>query len=484
MAKIVKKITNLKPGQDYLFTLKAKNTEISAVDFPYESIRIQTPGDQTIPGTINNTTFFIYGNYKSVMFVFEPTEDLDVKEYEYELYSDALGTTLISTGKASASVFTIDVPTNTGAATDSSTQTDVTYYGRIRAVDTSGNSSGWTPSSGLKQSSATQLIESQHIRSLTASKITAGTINAHEIILKQQGAQTTINAPANMAIIRSSNYNGSYNNNTSTWTDGTAGWVIGGDGHAEFSSASIRGTVKAGSVFIDANNRWKSDTAGNTTSTSEFRVGNIDNFIYWDGSESFSVKGSIQATSGKIAGWDISGDNLVSGAGYNGSMTIGPGRGPASVETGGPTGGIYVDAGVSPGYYAIGEYNAYFARWARTGSGPDYALTIRPDGINYQYSETDTFEFRLISGAPYIVINGTQYALTIGGGSSSGGTPTTPPSGGTPTTPPATCTPGTVMNGSCCNCGPCLSYTTTYADCSTNTFCDGPNCECCGIIVV
>ena len=140
MAKIIKTITGLKPGQDYLFTLKAKNTEISAVDFPYESIRIQTPGDQTVPGTIDNTTFFIYGNYKSVMFSFEPTEDLDVKEYEYELYSDALGATLISTGKATATVFTIDVPTNSGASTDSSAQTDVTYYGRIRAVDTSGNS--------------------------------------------------------------------------------------------------------------------------------------------------------------------------------------------------------------------------------------------------------------------------------------------------------------------------------------------------------
>lgn len=113
MAKIIKKITGLKPGQNYLFTLKAKNTEISAIDIAYESIRIQTPIDQTIPGTIEESTFFIYGNYKSVMFSFEPTTDLDVKEYEYELYSDALGTNLISTGKASATVFTVDVPDNT-----------------------------------------------------------------------------------------------------------------------------------------------------------------------------------------------------------------------------------------------------------------------------------------------------------------------------------------------------------------------------------
>jgi hypothetical protein len=487
MAKIVKTITGLKPDQDYLVTLRVKNTEISAIDDPYESIRIHTPKDQTIPGAIDINTFYIYGNYKSVMFQFEPTVELDVNGYKYELYSDALGTTLISSGIATATVFSIDVPDNSNAANPDTAQTDVIYYGRVKTIDTSGNESGWTPSSGLKASTATDMIQGSHIINLTAAKITAGTIGAHEIILKQQGAQSNIVAPANMAIIRSSNYNGAYNNNTGVWTSGTTGWVISGDGRAEFSTASIRGTLKAGSVYIDANNRWKSDTAGNTISTSEFRVGNVDNFIYWDGSESFSVKGSIQATSGKIAGWDISGSNLISGAGYNGSMAIGPGRGPASVETGGPTGGIYVDAGVSPGYVAVGEYNAYYAKWARAGSGPDFALSVQPDGISYQFSETDKFEFRLISGAPYIVINGTQYALTIGGGSSSGGGSgggAGGGGGGTTDPPPATCTTGTVMNGSCCGCGPCLSYTTTYADCSTNTFCDGPNCECCGIIVV
>ncbi len=140
MAIITKKITNLKPGQDYLFSLKAKNTELSAIDLPYESIRVLTPGDQTVPGDIDNATFFIYGNYKSVMFSFEPTQDLDIKEYEYELYSDALGANLISTGKATATVFTIDVPNNSQASTDTSTATNVTYYGRIRVVDTSDNS--------------------------------------------------------------------------------------------------------------------------------------------------------------------------------------------------------------------------------------------------------------------------------------------------------------------------------------------------------
>jgi len=327
---------------------------------------------------------------------------------------------------------------------------------------------------------------------LTASKITAGTINAHEIILKQQGAQTTINAPANMAIIRSSNYNGSYNNTTSTWTDGTAGWVIGGDGHAEFSSASIRGTVKAGSVFINSNNRWKTDTSGVEISSPEFRVGTIDSYVYWDGANTLSVKGSIQANSGQIGGWTIFGNELQAGD-FAGAVRFGGGVGPVpppTYPTSSGTGELEITAPISPGVEANAAYNGYHARWAVGTNNPSwnesYATEATAAGIIYQYG-SERFEFRIISGNPYIVIDGTQYQLTIGGGSSSGGggdPGSGTDGGGTTDPPPATCTPGTALNGSCCGGGPCFSYTTTYADCSTNTFCDGPNCEYCGIIVV
>lgn len=43
MAKIIKKITGLKPQQNYIFTLKVKNSEVSAIDPPYDSIRVLTP---------------------------------------------------------------------------------------------------------------------------------------------------------------------------------------------------------------------------------------------------------------------------------------------------------------------------------------------------------------------------------------------------------------------------------------------------------
>lgn len=128
MAVIKKTITGLKPNQNYIFTLKAKNTEISALDDSLDSIRIQTPGDSTIPSSIENSSFYIYGNYKSVMFTFEPTNDIDISHYVYELYSDSLGSNLISTGQSSSTVFAIDVPSNTGAVDDSSAQINVYYY--------------------------------------------------------------------------------------------------------------------------------------------------------------------------------------------------------------------------------------------------------------------------------------------------------------------------------------------------------------------
>jgi len=465
MAKIIKTITGLKPDQDYLIALKVKNTEISAIDDPYESIRIHTPKDQTIPGAIDVSTFYIYGNYKSVMFDFQPTVELDVNGYKYELYSDALGATLISSGIATATVFSIDVPDNSNAANSDAAQTDVIYYGRVKTIDTSGNESGWTPSSGLKASTATDMIQGSHISSLTAAKITAGTIGAHEIILKQQGVQYSITAPANMAIIRSSNYNGTFNNTTGIWTSGTTGWVISGDGRAEFSTAAIRGTLTAGSVFINANNRWKSSEFGDTITDAIFKVGTSTNYMFYNGIDALEVKGTVKATAGKIAGWDIVGDNLQSGGNYNGSISIGPGNGPNSLETGGPTGELYIDAGISPGYQAHAEYNAYFARWSRYYNDDlHYALAIAPDGVAYQYSGSDKFEFRLISNVPYIVVNGTQFQLTIGGGSPSGGgdTGTNPDDPGTPDPDPTACS--------------CVNSATVTGVCSPEIACGSPGC--------
>ena len=414
MAKIIKTITGLKPDQDYLIALKVKNTEISAIDDPYESIRIHTPKDQTVPGAIDINTFYIYGNYKSVMFQFEPTVELDVNGYKYELYSDALGANLISSGTATATVFSIDVPDNSNAADATVAQTDVVYYGRIKTVDTSGNESGWTPSSGLKASTATDMIPGSHIANLTAAKITAGTIGAHEIILKQQGTQSNIVAPANMAIIRSSNYNGAYNNNTGVWTSGTTGWVISGDGRAEFSTAAIRGTLTAGSVFINADNRWKSDATGNTISTPQFKVGTTDSYMYYNGVSELEVKGKITATSGQVGGLSIFPDGTLQttfglgvsyfgwlnpiGSNKSGVVSVGSGQYGAVtydeivVATGGAgtsinsQGIVYGGANYGPGP----SYNSIAFGW----DGTDAFIVI--DNAYYQYITYNSLSDRRI----------------------------------------------------------------------------------------
>lgn len=189
------------------------------------------------------------------------------------------------------------------------------------------------------------MIESSHIRSLTAAKITSGVINAHEIILKQQGNQTQIAAPANMAIIRSSDYDGSYTSNT--WTPGTTGWVIAGNGYAEFSSASIRGGLVAGSIFINADNRWKTLANGATSNVPEFKVGTANNYLYYDGNSNVTVTGNVVtgniiATGGKIAGWNISGNELFA-SDFKGSMRVSGDIGP-NFGSGAKSGGIIISS--------------------------------------------------------------------------------------------------------------------------------------------
>jgi hypothetical protein len=103
-----------------------------------------------------------------------------------------------------------------------------------------------------------------------------------------------------MAILRSSDYNGSYDNGTSSWTNGTSGWVVAGDGHAEFSSASIRGGLKAGSVYINADNRWRRNSS-DTSSSSEFKVGSSDKYLYFDGTD-LTFTGNLSAAGGTFTG--------------------------------------------------------------------------------------------------------------------------------------------------------------------------------------
>jgi hypothetical protein len=265
MAIIPVNIENLKPNKEYIVTVRSKNNDVNVVSPYTDSVRFSTPTDSTIPGAPTNLV--LAASFLNVLFKYTDSIDEDVAKYEYELYKQdqvelisaqyevISGETPHRTGFVQTNVFVVSVDDNSTTTSTSSTTNPVKYYGRVRTIDTAGNISGWT---SIVASGDTPLIDEEFIGSLTAAKITAGTIGAHEIILTQPGTATAITSPDNKAILRSSDYNGSYNNTTDTWTSGTAGWIISGDGRAEFNNATIRGTLQfidgsaPGSIFYGA----------------------------------------------------------------------------------------------------------------------------------------------------------------------------------------------------------------------------------------
>jgi hypothetical protein len=220
------------------------------------------------------------GFYETLMIEFDNISDADLASYEYQVYAESQVTgtnpnfllvaspTVYKQGFVSGNSFTVSVE-------NSDDSIDKKYYVRVRSIDTSNNISNWT---NLVASNNTPLIEAQYIGSLNADKITTGSI----------GAETITLGSAESAI-KSSNY-----------VSNEIGWIIKGDGFAEFSSAAIRGGLKAGSVYIDDNNRWLRDST-DTETVPEFKVGTSTNYLYYDGS-TLTFSGSLSAATGTFSG--------------------------------------------------------------------------------------------------------------------------------------------------------------------------------------
>ena len=211
------------------------------------------------------------------MFVFDNSEDLDIATYEYRIYTEDQvdespvgsdifilnGNVSINSGTITpyrqgfnlANVFTVSVENSTTTSTTSITSA-VSYYGAIRAIDTSGNAGPWTLIT--ETDTDTPLIDEEFIGSLTAAKITTGTIGAAEITLN--GANS---------IIKSSNYSA-----------GLLGWKITGLGDAEFNDLTVRtaldiGGSDASSFHVDTNgNLW---LGASTYGSAPFRISNTGN---------------------------------------------------------------------------------------------------------------------------------------------------------------------------------------------------------------
>jgi len=208
MAIIKKKIENLKPGKEYVLTVRAKNSDLNVLSDYSDTIRFQVPNDATTPSALTNLQLF--AGLENVMFVFDYSQDLDISRYEYELYensnmSDEDGPL---TGFADANVFTVRVSNLQLEEDYDPDEGLLPFWGRARTIDTTGNAGPWTPL--VRTDPHTPLIDNQYIGSLTVSKLTAGTIGAH-----------TINLNGANSIIQSTTYSDTF---------GLQGWQIKGDG--------------------------------------------------------------------------------------------------------------------------------------------------------------------------------------------------------------------------------------------------------------
>lgn len=126
MAIIKKTISGLKPNTEYLFALKPKNTEIMASDTTPETIRVSIPAYLVSPSNIVNLT--LAANFETVMFSFDPVNDVDLDYFEYIIYNGNNGSGSIVNSKtatngdtisgiAKANVFTVSVPNSTSVLT-------------------------------------------------------------------------------------------------------------------------------------------------------------------------------------------------------------------------------------------------------------------------------------------------------------------------------------------------------------------------------
>jgi len=84
VANIKKTIQNLKPGKQYLLTVKPKDADVNAALDPASAVRFVVPKDITKPQELGD--FVIVGNYKSIMISFNPSNDPDLSGYLYEVY--------------------------------------------------------------------------------------------------------------------------------------------------------------------------------------------------------------------------------------------------------------------------------------------------------------------------------------------------------------------------------------------------------------
>jgi len=132
---------------------------------------------------------------------------------------------------------------------------------------------------------------------ITANEILANTITANQIAA---GAITASELAANIVLVNNIISSGNF-------SSGVSGWAINSNGTAEFDSASIRGGIIAGSVStpgIDI-------LSDGSISSENFQV-DPDGTIW---AQNAVLSGEINATSGTVAGWQVSASEISADSG-------------------------------------------------------------------------------------------------------------------------------------------------------------------------
>ena len=253
---------------------------------------------------------------------------------------------------------------------------------------------------------------------------------------------------------------------------GVSGWAISSNGTAEFANTSIRGTVTAGSLYINAYNQWYANGT--------IYVGNPQfdepGFSY-SVALGMSVRGSITATSGRVASFDINGATLYTGDSFIGWISLGPvnnaayGGVPAgeiAVSTRDPIDNHQVTATMRGDYFQVLDDDnnsrvSYMDKDGFTTNGIVACDSVATSGIVYPWG-AQQITFKWDGSTFYAVIDGNEYALAA-----SGGAPATTSPATAPATAPATTTttsPATTSPGGCIECS-----TPGTADCCPPSTC-------------
>jgi len=253
---------------------------------------------------------------------------------------------------------------------------------------------------------------SAHIisRSIEAQSIVAGTLTANEIAA---GTITANLLAANIVLV---------NNviSSNNYVPGVSGWVINSDGSAEFDFAVIRGTVVADSIYINALNYWNSNGT--------FSVGSANNVMFYNGTN-LELTGTVTATAGQIAGWQIVGDNLETGGNFSGSMQLGE-----FTQTNGAA-GVFIEGAA---------FGSLYGETILIGGALDLSLKDQSNTITTSYTYAgaayrygpEYFEFYYDANDDklYAYIDGYEYCIQKCGASPTP-TPTPTPVAPTPTAP-------------------------------------------------